>query len=342
MRGYPRNQRINSGSATHIMANMTDIAKLSGVSRATVSYVLNRKQRKNPISNATREKVLAAAGQLNYLRDDMARAVASGKSNTIAYVSYSIGITTMAICEQALEYSYSVKLLELESFISHFEALLSKSRIAGVIINHSHADRLMALLSGKNIPAVVINSRTSNPDAVQVHSDEKKATRLLLDHLIAGGRRNICFCCYTLDDYKMNLRYGIYEKIMREREMAPQMLFYDNSAESRKHLISILDDNSKRPDAFIVGNEAAVFSLHGIILGCGLKMPRDIALVSYSDSRTFPNLVPSVSAINEKRYEIGCESVRMLVDAIDGHEIKEKNKIMDVELIIRKSSDFKA
>src|SRR5579872_6402029 len=121
------------------MTTMSDIAKKAGVSRSTASFVLNNRQAELRISAKTRQRVLDAAQELGYVRNDLARAVGSGKNFVLGYLKTATGEQESLILEGVLraasEAGYLLKLLTCPMEGNYQEAVrqCAEQRLAGLV-----------------------------------------------------------------------------------------------------------------------------------------------------------------------------------------------------------------
>src|ERR1700760_139353 len=122
------------------MISMEDIAARAGVSRSTVSLVLNRRQAAARISDATSRRVLTAAADLGYQPNEMARAIATGKNHVLGFLSFHPDVEFVAammsgVLEEADAHGYIVKVMRLADEATNRRVIQRcvESRLAGVV-----------------------------------------------------------------------------------------------------------------------------------------------------------------------------------------------------------------
>ena len=180
---------------------MADIAREAGVSRATASYVLNGRATAVHISETTRLRVLEVAKALGYRRNELARAMVTGKNLVLGVLARDPGPEPKArllagILEESGAHGYFVKVLHhpQEEDIREVAARCVEQRLAGVIVDrpsHVAIGALHAELQRYRIPMILADDSVWQPGAVTVTSDDVQGCRLAVEHLATLGHRRI-------------------------------------------------------------------------------------------------------------------------------------------------------
>ena len=193
-----------------------DVAQYAGVSRATVSYVLNGNvRRSSPISDETQQRVLEAIKELGYEPDARAQAFRSGSTNTIVLMIPDLrnphfGEYATGVEEAARAAGYHLLLsnttLNDEYAVEVFKDL-SRRRFDGLIITGSfilksaEAQTILARIRKRSLPIVEMNEFYG---VDSVSSDYREATKEVISYLLSLGHRHIGFV-YGVDDYELGL-----------------------------------------------------------------------------------------------------------------------------------------
>ena len=177
--------------------SMQDVARLAGVSGQTVSRVANGRHN---VDAATRERVTAAMRELGYRPNRAARALRSGRSQSIGVIAFemsSLGTTgtLAAIAAAAIDRGYAVNLLPVldatqDAVATAFDRLGEQAVDGVIILIEAHVMNLnVALPAG--LPLVVVDS-TSRFDCPVVDTDQAQGARLATEHLLDLGHETVC------------------------------------------------------------------------------------------------------------------------------------------------------
>lgn len=329
----------------------TEVARRAGVSRSTVSFVLNDVTDIS-ISPATRERVLDAARDLGYVPSAAARTLASGVSRTIGLViGHAEHIRVDAFIPQALyslneicrEQGYRV-LVEAVEDVSDPEAyreLVLAKQIDGLVVLNPRSDdnRLPEFIS-EGFPVAVIG-RVDHPNARWVDIDNVGAAREATDHLAGQGRRRIAHIAYGPALYEsVRARVSGYRNALAEHglDFDPDMLEYANfSADSGLEAMRRILDRAQ-PDALFCGNDMVAFGALRALADAGLNVPGDVAVVGFDDVPIAAFANPALSTIRMPAAEMGRWAGRLLLDKIQGLEPAKPHICLEAELVVRESS----
>lgn len=181
------------------MATMADIARRANVSVSTVSYVLSGKR---PISDETRQRVLAAMDDLDFRPNAAGRALASRRSRTIAllFPAPGKGVSEMQLefftsaAEAANRHGYGFTLSTAPTDDAEMVRLATSGFVDGLILMEvALDDRRVDLLRRRGIPFALIGHRSDNDGIAFVDLDFAAAVETGLDHLAAFGHRRVAF-----------------------------------------------------------------------------------------------------------------------------------------------------
>ena len=273
------------------MITLKDIATASGVSAATVSYVMNRCDNVK-ISAATRRKVLAAAKRLGYAPNELARSVRRGYSNVIALVS-ATGLASdyfynifNSICRTATKHDFAVKVYSLENDAPAALKMLVEQRVAGVIFHTADFNncRTLALeLQKRGVPIAAVNCRATIPDCPSFASDDRQGAREAVRCLYnAGCRRIACMTHEGEFDY-IRLRNEGYLEAMRELMPEKTPFFIENTGCDRHSIRKLLKNRKKRPGGIFCIADGHAFQLYQLVYELGIKIPEELSIVGFGD-----------------------------------------------------------
>lgn len=197
---------------------MQDIAELVGVSKATVSLVLNGKAGKR-VSKDTREKILAAAKESNYRFNDIARSLRTGQSKIISVIVTDIsndffGKLTFYIQEEAKKYGYLILTASNNEDANEFSEIVStllSKQVDGIIaVPTSNCKDTMQKIIDSGIPVVQVDRFIDGIPAPYVGVNNYDSARQALDNLISTGCRKTAILTPELDVSPVKERYDAY------------------------------------------------------------------------------------------------------------------------------------
>ncbi len=300
MTDSPRQQPAAAGPARR-PATSTQVARAAGVSRTTVSFVLNNVLDKG-ISEATRAKVLRVAQELGYQPNAAAQSLASGSTGTVALViprasrlSDDPSLSQLVASVNQECHRISLKLL-LESSehdtdqVSSFVALVRTRRIDGLVVvgpHRSQFDHLQGLVTA-GIPMVVLGSGSPQLDTCcSLGPGARSFAHLAVGHLIALGHRDIAHVGVTGPEYDSGAsRERDWRNTLVESGLAADealLEFGDVTALSGYQATRRLLARGRRFTALFAGNDSIAFGALRALREAGLRIPEDVAMVGYDD-----------------------------------------------------------
>lgn len=333
-----------------------EVARRAGVSRTTVSFVLNGVVNQG-ISEATRQRVLAAAHELGYEPNAAARSLAGGSTSTVAlviprsahlYVDVYLGQLSASINYEC--HRHGLKML-IESSDDEgrgpggFVDLVRSRRIDGlIVINPSQAGRgHLARIAEAGIPLVVFGSGL--PDEQRYHStgsSTAEAANLAVDHLVALGHREVGFVNFAAPEYLAvsERERGWRESLARHGiEVDPAWCVHaDYSAASGYRATRELLARGLRCTALFAGNDTIAFGVLHALREAGRRVPEEVAVVGYDDLPLAEFAVPPLTTVRSDAIGLGHDAMAMLIDLLRGGTgTLTDRRERPVELIVRES-----
>ncbi|MGC8972433.1 MAG: LacI family DNA-binding transcriptional regulator [bacterium] len=332
------------------MPTIYDVAKRAGVSAMTVSRVINGKKDVKP---ETREKVIKAIEELGYVPNSLARSFVLQKTKTIGLVITDITnpfFTTLArgVEDTAMKNQFSVIFCNTdedpEKEVLYLE-LLARKRVDGVILASASGKRtpLKSLLI-EGIPVVLIDREVDGLEDLDiVKGDSVHGAYLLTKHLINLGYRRIGIIVGNKNISTAEDRVEGYKKALIESGIPIEeelIKFSRYSKEggyiSTKELLSLEDP----PTAIFGGNNFIAIGAMIAIREEGLRVPEDIALVSFDDIESLSEVYPFFTVVTQPAYSMGVIATELLIRRVENKDrVRERRKvILQPELIIRGSA----
>ncbi len=332
-----------------------EVAKRAGVSRQTVSRVLNHRP---DVSRETRKQIEDLIKKLDYHPSAIARSLSSKKSYTIGVVTaglkfYGPSRTLSGITQGAEELGYSLLLKELSSFgannvyplIQRIKAYHAEGIIWAAPEIGDNRKWLGDLLSEINIPIIFLTMQ-KREDISIVAIDNYLGGKLATEHLISLRRRNIGHISGPLDWWEACQRKKAWEDAMASAGLPCEKRMWAEgnwSSKSGKFAIGELLTNFPEMDAVFVGNDQMALSVLQSAIERGIKIPDDLAVVGFDGIPESEFYSPSLSTVYQNQDELGRlavqELIRIVDDKLQNDKMVQPHQIMlKPELIVRGST----
>lgn len=324
---------------------MVDVAREAGVALVTVSRVLNDPDAVRP---ETRRRVSAAIERLGYRRNDVARALKSGRSTTIGVVIagselFELPRILRGVESAAQAAGYWVNMASWQGGSSeHLVATvdrLASQAVEGVAII---ADRPVAAAELERMVTrvpitVVMSGAVSNVAIGSVELDQKLGARLATEHLLELGHRDIVHMTGRLDAYDARARLkGWAETVRRAGLEGARSVEGDFTAASGFQLARGLIAEDRLPTALFAGNDQMAMGVLAAFAQHDIDVPRRVSLVGFDDIAGAEYLVPSLTTVRQDFVALGRTSVEMLLGLLAGD--RAEHRLIAPELIPRGST----
>ncbi|NLF79215.1 MAG: LacI family transcriptional regulator [Chloroflexi bacterium] len=330
-------------------ATMADVAQYAGVTKTTVSRVLNHK---GEISPETREKVLKAVEHLGYRRSRIARSLATDQTFLLGLIipslsnEFFIDITRGAE-NRAWENDYKILLCNTEGDWDREAGMflfLEDIQADGIVVCSPRLpeDRLVPLVEQfQNV--VVVNGQgiAWRELAGAIETDDAGGMQAAVNHLIASGRRHITYLGGPPDARTSTERYLGFVHALEAAGFTPNPAWHaachpanlNGGYQALRQLSGVLSEI----DGIVCFNDLVAA---GAIRACtelGVRVPDDIAITGCDDIQLATLVQPSLTTLQTPKEEIGALAVNMLLERIDGQR-KHEPVIIEQRLIIRESA----
>ena len=330
------------------MTSLSDVAALAGVSVSAVSRVLSNSS-SSRVSEATRQRIVAAARELDYRPNFAARALKLSRTNVIAVVVPDLTNAIFAdlmrgVDDAAREHGYTLLLARMESLDPAGDTiarLVGEGRVDGVLVqvgNAASAGDVDAIIGGQ-VPAVLINSRRSGAIGTVTLPDEDGA-RVAVEHLVSLGHRRIGLVNGLRATDTAQRRGAGFEAAMATAGLTVDprhvtWLGYDSA--QGKRALALLAALPEPPSALVVSNINAAFGLLVEARAHGIRVPADLSVVAIHDAWTAENSWPPLTTVRMPLNELGKASVRAIVERVTAGTVD--HVVVDQEpVLVRRAS----
>ncbi len=321
-----------------------ELAALSGVSRATVSRVING----GSVSERTRRKVQAVLVETNYRPNLAARSLASGKSGVVGVVMHLdphllftdpyFGQLMHGMSSALADVATGMMLwLGNRSKEETLETILSMSLLDGVIVTaHNLDDPLVDGLLASSLPTVLVGHRNADRNASYVDVDNVHAADGITSHLHEIGRHRIGHITGMRRTVHAEDRLAGYLRAMHRAKLSPEVVDGDFNAPSGFAGASRLLDRGV--DAIFCANDATAQGALEAVLARGLRVPEDVALAGFDDLEFSAHLDPPLTTVRQGVRQQGEEAVQCLCRLIRDQGAGPQRVLLPTELVIRQST----
>jgi DNA-binding LacI/PurR family transcriptional regulator len=330
---------------------LEEVASHAGVSRATVSRVVNGSVK---VSADIRRDVEVAIAELGYVPNRAARSLVTGKAGSVGVViteptgrlfSDPFFPRLMRGLSSGLSASDLQLVLLMPGSAEDAErtgAYLGAGHVDGVVMVSLHAqDPLPSLLATAGIPLVLVGRPPSGVAASFVDVDNRQGARSAVEHLIANGRRVIGTIAGPADMPVGIDRIAGYREALGEAGLAvdPRLIVHGDftqpsGAAAMRRLLEARPDI----DAVFAASDLMASGAMSILVEAGRRVPSDVAVVGYDDSPVATSTNPQLTSVHQPIEEMGLEAARLLIDAIDASDRPKRRVILATELVKRASS----
>lgn len=329
---------------------ISDVARRAGVSKMTVSRVLNNKAE---ITEATRQNVFMAMEELGYRPNRIARSLATNTTLRIGIMVPSLSNHYFgAIIEGAenflWENDYHILLGHSGGNPERERAIMETfedHRVDGVIVlsaQHS-ADQVSEYLRNQRA-AVTINTWVNPGSAARIYTGEIKSMAMAVQHLIKSGRKHLGYVQFGNDTYASDQRYRGFEQAVIDTGLPFDAAKQTRTTPARDlvmiQIIEQLLRDNPQIDGLICFNSGiaarALLACHTL----GRRVPDDIAIMGFDDNFLAELTTPPLTTLDliSPKHEVGAMAARLLLARIEDNTQEQEDVILEHKLIIRESA----
>ena len=316
------------------MTNKTtieDIAEMAGVSRGTVSRVLNNHP---SVKKTTRARVIEVIEALNYSPNFSARHMRTANSNLVGFglitdevITTPYAVDMISGAQEALWANNKVMLVvnagpKTELTQLSLQAMLQR-RVEGIIYAAEYHQAVEILPEMTDVPLVLANCFATDGSVPSVVPDEEQAGHLATQTLLARGHRRIAFINLGGDPPPIPAATGRllgYQRALAEYDVPfdPDLVRVTNQTPQDNYQLTLdLMQLSDPPTAIFCGNDRTAMGCYGALSSLGLRIPDDVAVMGFDNQKDIAaGLWPPLTTIQLPHYEMG----EWAVNFLEAHE----------------------
>jgi LacI family repressor for deo operon, udp, cdd, tsx, nupC, and nupG len=332
--------------------SIKDVARIAGVSTATVSRCINQPER---VREVTRNKVQAAILDTGFSPNTLAQSFRRGKSHVIMVVLPSVGDpffteVMKGIRSVASGHGYALLINETQfntMTADEIGSMVVSRQADGIVLLASMSPFGTTVLSSESHRAlpIVIGCETISPELARfpgVHIDNVAAAREATNYLLKLGHRKIAFI-YGHDtslltrDRESGYRDAMHKAgiTIRDGWVLEGKMTIDGAISATRGLL----DHPHRPTAIFCANDEMAMGCIHAIKAAGLRVPEDLSVVGFDDIRYAQIFDPPLTTVRQPAEEIGRRVMhRLLLEMEEGRSPSAETEIVAHELIIRESA----
>jgi DNA-binding LacI/PurR family transcriptional regulator len=343
-----RRRRAPEAALTRRRAVMADVGRLAGVSHQTVSRVVNGSPH---VRTQTRQRVLEAMLALGYRPNPAARALATGRSNTLGVVSFDTTLygpasTLVGIERAAHEAGYFIIVASLRELdrpsVTEAVERLCRHGVDGILAITPHEEAADALLHAPgDVPLVAVEA---GPDhavpvaAIDQFAGGAAATR----HLLDLGHETVWHIAGSPDFLESRRRLEGWRSTLRAaRADVPPPLAGDWSARAGYDLGRRLGADPAVSAIFVANDQMALGVLRAMHER-GRRIPEEVSVVGFDDIPEAPYFLPPLTTVRQDFDQMGSHGVRLLLKMIETGRAPEQSARLRPELVVRASTSVVA
>lgn len=326
-----------------------DVARLAGVSSATVSYVVNNGPRH--VKENTRRKVLRAIEQLSYQPSAVARSLRTKKTLTIGVIVSDIlnpvfSAIAKGIEDEILPLNYGMILCNSDEDpdreLTFLNMLLSKQVDGIILLPTGENVRFLLSLAAEKFPLVLLDRLIEGMEVDHLLFDNERGAYKATRHLLEQGHKRIGLVSLPTHLTPGRERVSGYDRALREAGLPydPTLVFEGSfKAEKGPQLAEPLFSLADPPTALLVSSNRLFIGVSEYVKEHHIRIPEDIAVVVFDDVPYFSYSTPSITAVRSDADAFGRQAAGLLKQAItlDGSH-KPQVIRFPIDLIVRESS----
>lgn len=333
--------------ALHLM-NLEDIAKLSGVSRSTVSRVVNNDPH---VRESTRRRVQTVISDVNYQPNIAARGLAAGRTRILGLVIptrvaalfsdpyYPILIQGISAACNALDHSVMLWIAEPDYERRTVNQFTNSSLVDGFIVSAVvENDPIVDALYDSGASLVTVGRHRRHREISYVDTDDYAGASEAVTHLVRLGYTRIACITGPLDAHAAQERMRAYQNVLARRQIPfdPGLVIESDYGEPGGY-VAMRQLLNQRPDAVFASSDNMAVGAIRALREAGLRVPADVAVIGFDDMPFAAHADPPLTTVRQPIEQSGRLAAQMLIDQIEQPDEPVRRVLLPTELVIRKS-----
>lgn len=331
-------------------ATIVEVAKAAKVSVATVSRVMNGNY---PVSNKTRERVLKAIEDLNYIPNLQARELNTKSTTTVGVIVPSVEnmyfpevITGIEKCLKKANYSMLLTCSKnsKEQEVKCVNDLLARN-VAGIIIADPNVDNSSSAyyeMISKRIPVVFLNGEITPSGISNVEANQEKGTWEVLNYLAENNHEDIAFI-RGINSYSYEIKEKVFRKFMTHLNKNDDEYIIKVNNGNDVSVISEVEEiclralTHKKFTAIFAANDLMAIGAINACKKLGINVPMDMSVVGFDNIILSKYIEPRLTTVDQNTFLLGYNSAQLILEKISSDIEYSKNVTINTTLIKRET-----
>lgn len=323
------------------MVTLKDVAKRAGVSLSTASYSINGS---TLITDVTKQKVLAAAKEIGYRPNGLAKNLKEQKTNIIGlFLSGFTGpfFTDMMEGIQDVVIQNGYELMVYASDDKH-RLLVERYVDGAIILNYHMKDSFLKSVADEKLPCIVLDRELESAFIKPVLLPNEFGSAFAVNHLVNKGHKRIAYMAGSTESYDGESRLKGFKKEIQKHGiplLEHDLLRADFTEQSGFTAMRQYIDKRRKdvPSAIVCANDEMAMGAIRAVQGTGLQVPEDIAIIGFDDIYVSQYFSPPLTTIKVPRKEWGKIAAHSLFKMMDSDYEDETAENVSVSLMSRTS-----
>lgn len=345
-RGCGPGHAIATSREVLVRSSIKDVAREAGVAVSTASRAFNGS---GPVSEETKERVMAAARRLRYVPNDAARSLITRRTRTLGVLLpdlygefYSEVIRGIDGAAHESGYHFLVSGSHEDQDEIEGALLAMQGRVDGlVIMSPDLGAEVLSSNLPRRLPVALINSRLGGGDYDVVDVANYEGVCEAVEHLLALGHRRVGLVGGIPGNHDADERQRAFRDVLCQAGCWRRALevyggFTDETGyEAATDILA----RRPRPTALFVANDAMAVGVLHAALEAGLRVPDDISIIGFDDIPIVRYLNPPLTTVHVPISELGRRAVQLLLRALDdGDDRGRRHDTLPTRLVVRAST----
>ena len=330
---------------------LREVARRAGVHAGTASRALNP-QTRSLVNAATASKVIAAAEELGYRPNPMARGLKTNRSFTIGVLVPDLTNPLFPPIVRGIEdelatEGYTALLANSDNDRDkerlHFETMKDR-QVEGFIMATAELDHpLIEDAIAADAPIVLVNRTVDSSRAFAVINDDRMGTALAVNHLVDLGHTRIAHIVGPERYSTGKSRYRGFIAAMKAAGLKSdrKLIRFTRTfveSEGARVFKQLLENDSKDLTAVVAGNDLLALGCYDALAEAGLSCPQDVSIVGFNDIPFLDKLKPPLTTIRIPHYELGKRAAALVLKRLRDPQLEAVTIQLDPQLIVRGST----
>ncbi|WP_230503967.1 LacI family DNA-binding transcriptional regulator [Sutcliffiella rhizosphaerae] len=329
------------------MATIEDVARLAGLSRTTVSRVINN----HPyVSEKKRLLVSTAMSELGYVPNSSARSLRSQKTEMIAlliprvmnpFFSELIERMEMAAAENGYQLIICQTKYSKKKELDYLN-LLKTRQVDGIILSSIQNDWSIIQPFLEYGPIVLCNEFEEEAEVPSVRLDQTYGGYIATKHLLNIGHRQIAYCTGGHKSSVAKGRETGFRKALTEFDVDVNESFLFSDAftiEDGRRIFQVIQKLNERPTAIFTGGDEVAAGIISEAKRSGWSVPEDLAVVGFDNQAITELVEPTITTVNQPIEEMARKTFQVMIEKVKSKRYRQKEIYeYDLELIVREST----